>query len=182
MKTITTVLAMLMLFAAVVFAGDSTMVQEKKADKATKGDDKAMTEKVEGDKATKEEAKEPEIITTESGLRYQNLVMGTGVAAERNMPVVCHYTIWLADSTGLVKGNKIQSSKDSGKEFHCTIGKGLIEGWNEGMIGMKEGGTRRIFVPSTLAWGSRGMGSMIPPNSNVIFELDFIKKDEPIKK
>jgi folate-dependent tRNA-U54 methylase TrmFO/GidA len=78
-------------------------------------------------------------------------------------------------ATGLVAGKRLQSSKDRGQTFTCTLGQNLIEGWSEGMVGMKEGGTRRLFVPWKLGYGERGMGSMIPAKADLVFEIDFVK-------
>jgi len=180
MKTLILAFMTLLLLAAFGFAGDSTQVDKEKveqAEKPAKQAEKAVNDDKATEKTEKKADEAPEMITTESGLRYQDLVVGKGVEAVNNMPVVCHYTIWLADSTGLVKEKKIQSSKDSGKEFHCRIGHKLIQGWNEGMIGMKEGGSRRLYVPWVLGYGSQGMGSMIPPKSNLVFELDFLRQE-----
>jgi FKBP-type peptidyl-prolyl cis-trans isomerase len=118
---------------------------------------------------------EPEIMTKESGVRYQDLVVGTGAEAVDHMQVECHYTLWFADSTGLVKETRFQSSKDGdGTPFVCQLGVRLIPGWSEGMIGMKEGGTRRIYVPWELGYGAQG-GGPIPAKANLIFEIDFLK-------
>jgi len=118
---------------------------------------------------------EPEIMSKPSGVRYQELVVGTGVEAANQMKVDCHYTLWFADSTGLQKVQRFQSSKDNnGQPFTCTLGQRLIPGWSEGMIGMKEGGTRRIYIPWELGYGAQG-GGPIPPKTNLIFEIDFLK-------
>jgi len=115
----------------------------------------------------------PEMITTESGLKYTDLVVGTGTEAVDGMKVECHYTLWFADENG-EKGKMLQSSKDSGKSFPFVVGaKGLIKGWNEGMLGMKEGGTRMLIVPPELGYGQGG--GPIPPNQTLIFELEFLK-------
>ena len=112
-------------------------------------------------------------ITTESGLKYSDLVVGTGKEAVNGMKVDCHYTLWFADENG-VKGKMVQSSKDSGNSFSFVVGaKGLIEGWNEGMLGMKEGGTRMLIIPPELGYGQGG--GPIPPNQTLIFELEFLK-------
>ncbi|MBU0982841.1 MAG: FKBP-type peptidyl-prolyl cis-trans isomerase [candidate division Zixibacteria bacterium] len=116
------------------------------------------------------------MITTESGLRYQDLVVGTGEKALYRMRVDCHYTVWLADSTGLVKVSRLQSSKDKGQSYQCQIGVALIQGWSEGMVGMQEGGTRRLYVPWKLGYGAGGRPPAIPGKTNLIFEIDFLKK------
>ncbi len=114
------------------------------------------------------------ILDKEQGIRYAELVMGTGVEALDRMQVECHYTLFFADSTGLEKVERFQSSKDSNRPFQCQLGVRLIPGWSIGMIGMKEGGTRRIFVPWNLGYGPNGSGK-IPPKTNLIFEIDFLK-------
>lgn len=124
--------------------------------------------------AVTEEAAEPEIQTKPSGVRYQDLVVGEGVEAVDQMQVECHYTLWLADSTGLVKGNKVDSSVDRGEPFQCQLGVRLIQGWSDGMIGMKESGKRRLLVPWPLGYPN-GAGAQIPPQTNLIFEIEFLK-------
>jgi len=121
-----------------------------------------------------QEPAEPEMMTKPSGVRYQELVVGTGSEAVDQMRVECHYTLWFADSTGLQKVQRFQSSKDSNQPFQCQLGVRLIPGWSEGMIGMKEGGTRRILIPWELGYGAEG-GGPIPPKTNLIFEIDFLK-------
>jgi len=117
---------------------------------------------------------EPEIFSKPSGVRYQELVVGTGAEAALGMKVECHYTLWFADSTGLQKVQRFQSSKDSNQPFQCQLGVRLIPGWSEGMTGMKEGGTRRIYIPWELGYGAQG-GGPIPAKTNLVFEIDFLK-------
>ena len=126
-------------------------------------------------------AEKQEFITTESGLRYKDLVVGKGKKAENGDKVEMHYTLWL-DVDGN-KGAKIQSSKDTDEPFPFEVGqRGLIAGWNEGCLGMQVGGVRQLMIPSELGWGKRGMGGMIPPDQNVIFELEFVKYAEKKEK
>jgi len=117
---------------------------------------------------------EPEIMTKPSGVRYQELVVGTGAEAVDQMQIECHYTLWLADETGTVKGEKIDSSVDRGQPFRCQLGVRLIQGWSDGMIGMKEGGKRRLLVPWALGYPD-GAGARIPPQTNLIFEIEFLR-------
>lgn len=160
-------LALLVGFIAGSVLADDAQVKDDATQKQEKMDKETPKEQ------PKEEAQEPEMQTKPSGVRFQDLKVGTGKEAQRDMRVECHYTIWLADSTGLVKGNRLQSSKDSGKSFLCTLGQGLIEGWTDGMEGMKEGGERRLFVPWKLGWPN-GAGRDIPPKTNVIFEIEYL--------
>ena len=104
---------------------------------------------------------------------YDDIVEGTGAVCELGSKVECHYTLYFADSTGATH-TRFQSSKDGpGNTFTCTLGEGLIYGWSQGMVGMKEGGTRRLTVPPEFGYGQGGRG--IPPNQWLVFEIDFIK-------
>ena len=162
-------LALLVGFIAGSVLGNDTPAKDDSAQKQEKMDKQTPQEQ------PKDEAKEPEIQTKPSGVRYQDLVVGTGKECKRGMKVECHYTLWLAaDSTGTVKGRKIDSSKDRNQSFMCTLGQGLIEGWSDGMEGMKEGGIRRLLVPWKLGYpGGAGNGA-IPPKTNLIFEIEYL--------
>ena len=104
---------------------------------------------------------------------YEDVVEGTGEVCELGSKLECHYTLYFADSTGKTT-KRFQSSKDGpGTPFTCTLGQGLIYGWSHGMVGMKEGGTRRLTVPPDFGYGQGGRG--IPPNQWLVFEIDFIK-------
>jgi len=157
------------LIAGSVFSGDTAQVKDQSAQKQEQMDKEKPKDQ------PQEAPREPEIQTKQSGVRYQDLVVGTGKEAVRGMKVDCHYTLWLAtDSTGTVKGKKVDSSHDRNKSFQCTLGQGLIEGWSDGMTGMKEGGARRLFVPWKLGYPG-GAGRDIPPKTNLIFEIEFLK-------
>lgn len=164
MKRVLTGAMIVMLLLTLAFCSESAKVEEQAADTAAVA---AAPEPVAA-------PAEPEILTKPSGVRYQELVVGTGKEAVDQMNVECHYELWLADTTGLVKGNKVDSSKDRGQPFQCQLGVGLIPGWTDGMIGMKEGGSRRILVPWNLGYPN-GSGQAIPPQTNLIFEIDFLK-------
>lgn len=120
------------------------------------------------------EVKEPEKVTTELGVIYQDLVVGKGKECKLGTTLFCHYTLWGGDSTG-VKGKKFDSSVDRGQPFKCTLGTGLISGWSDGMVGMKEGGTRRLIIKPELGYGARGAGGLIPPNQWLVFEIEFLQ-------
>jgi FKBP-type peptidyl-prolyl cis-trans isomerase len=140
---------------------------------SAKADNASVQQKTE--KAV-EQAKpvEPAILSKPSGVRYQDLVVGKGVEAALGMKVQCHYTLWLGDSTGLVKGQFLQSSKTNNQPFACTLGQGLITGWSDGMVGMKEGSTRRLFIPWEQGYGAQGRPPMIPAKTNLVFEIEFL--------
>ena len=108
----------------------------------------------------------------ESGLKYEDTQAGTGQTAEAGKKVSVHYTGWL-DEAGK-KGKKFDSSVDRGSQFSFNLGAGqVIRGWDEGVAGMKVGGKRTLYIPSALGYGSRGAGGVIPPNANLIFDVEL---------
>ena len=112
--------------------------------------------------------------TTESGLQYDDTTIGTGETAVAGQHVTVHYTGWLYKDG--VKGAKFDSSKDRGDPFDFGLGRGqVIKGWDEGVQGMKIGGTRVLIIPPELGYGARGAGGVIPPNATLMFEVDLLK-------
>ncbi len=108
-------------------------------------------------------------MTTESGLRYEDLVVGTGASPKPEQEVTVHYTGTLED------GTKFDSSLDRGEPFKFTIGIGrVIKGWDEGVMTMKVGGERKLVIPPQLGYGARGAGSVIPPNATLVFEVELL--------
>ncbi|MGH8751800.1 MAG: FKBP-type peptidyl-prolyl cis-trans isomerase [Burkholderiales bacterium] len=107
--------------------------------------------------------------TTASGLQYEDIKIGDGAQARAGQTVSVHYTGWL---TG---GEKFDSSKDRGQPFNFPLGRGrVIRGWDEGVEGMKVGGTRKLTIPAQLGYGARGAGNVIPPNATLIFEVELL--------
>ncbi|MFH0806454.1 MAG: FKBP-type peptidyl-prolyl cis-trans isomerase [Candidatus Brennerbacteria bacterium] len=108
--------------------------------------------------------------TLASGLKVEDLTVGTGVEAVAGATVSVHYTGWL------VNGNKFDSSLDRGQPFSFLLGaRQVIAGWDEGVAGMKVGGKRKLTIPPALAYGSAEVGGgLIPANSTLIFEVELL--------
>lgn len=112
--------------------------------------------------------------TTASGLQFEDTQAGTGDTALSGCEVQVHYTGWLWKDGARTK--KFDSSKDRGQPFHFRLGGGeVIRGWDEGVQGMQEGGTRVLVIPAELGYGSRGAGGVIPPNATLCFEVELLK-------
>ena len=108
-------------------------------------------------------------ITTASGLVYEDTVVGTGAEATAGAFVTVHYTGWLTD------GSKFDSSKDRNDPFQFPLGqRHVIAGWDEGVQGMKIGGTRKLTIPAQLGYGTRGAGGVVPPNATLVFEVELL--------
>ena len=109
------------------------------------------------------------MVKTSSGLQYADLVVGQGREAHAGETVTVHYTGTLVD------GTKFDSSKDRNTPFSFPLGAGrVIKGWDEGVEGMKIGGTRKLVIPPQLGYGARGAGSAIPPNAKLIFIVELL--------
>jgi FKBP-type peptidyl-prolyl cis-trans isomerase FkpA len=107
--------------------------------------------------------------TTPSGLKYTDIQVGTGATAQSGQKVTVHYTGWLKN------GQKFDSSVDRNEPFEFTLGSGMvIKGWDEGVAGMKVGGKRKLEIPPALGYGARGAGGVIPPNADLIFEVELL--------
>ena len=125
-------------------------------------------------KAKAAKRKGPKMITTESGLKYVDTVVGKGAVPQRGQSCSVHYTGWLNDGKG-GKGKKFDSSVDRGEPLDIPIGVGrVIKGWDEGVITMKVGGKRTLYIPSNLGYGPRGAGGDIPPNADLIFDVELM--------
>ncbi|EKQ67831.1 FKBP-type peptidyl-prolyl cis-trans isomerase [Leptolyngbyaceae cyanobacterium JSC-12] len=108
-------------------------------------------------------------VTTPTGLKYLDLVEGSGETPQAGQTVSVHYTGTLED------GSKFDSSRDRSRPFQFKLGAGqVIKGWDEGIASMKVGGRRQLVIPPELGYGSRGIGP-IPPNSTLIFDVELLK-------
>ncbi len=108
------------------------------------------------------------------GLEYEIIKEGKGQAVISGQRVQVHYTGWL-NAGGGKKGKVFDSSRKKNRPFVFALGEGhVIRGWDEGVAGMKRGEKRMLYVPATLGYGSRGAGEAIPPDSNLIFEVELL--------
>lgn len=108
-------------------------------------------------------------VTTESGLKYVDEVVGEGASPNKGDMVSVHYSGFLED------GTKFDSSVDRGKPFEFKIGMGqVIKGWDEGVMTMKIGGKRKLIIPPELGYGARGAGGVILPNATLVFDIELL--------
>jgi FKBP-type peptidyl-prolyl cis-trans isomerase FkpA len=106
---------------------------------------------------------------TGSGLEYEDVVIGTGTEAKAGMQISAHYTGTLID------GSVFDSSVQRKEPFTFKLGAGqVIKGWDEGILGMKVGGKRRLVIPAALAYGTRGHPPVIPPNATLNFDIELL--------
>ena len=111
-----------------------------------------------------------EMTATPTGLRYEEVTQGTGEPAAAGDTVSVHYTGWLPD------GTTFDSSRDRGEPFQFVLGEGrVIPGWDEGVAGMLEGGTRKLVIPPALGYGEAGAGATIPPHATLVFEVELLE-------
>ena len=102
-------------------------------------------------------------------LKIEDLVLGSGKAAVKGALITTQYRGWLED------GTEFDSSYSRGKPFLCVIGtRQVMQGWDQGLMGMQVGGKRKLWVPAHLGYGERQVGS-IPPNSNLVFEIELLE-------
>ena len=111
--------------------------------------------------------------TSASGLQYEDTIDGEGEVATSGQYVTVHYTGWLYQDGE--QGAKFDSSKDRGDPFAFRLGAGqVIQGWDEGVAGMKVGGARTLIIPAGLGYGARGAGGVIPPNATLKFDVELL--------
>ena len=118
---------------------------------------------------TAEEIQNERMVTMDNGLSYEIVTEGTGAVAASGNTVVVHYTGTFMD------GRVFDSSVERGQPFEFRLGAGMvIRGWDIGVEGMKIGEKRILQIPSDLAYGSRGAGGVIPPNTDLVFEVELL--------
>ena len=106
---------------------------------------------------------------TDKELKVQDLKIGNGVEIQTGDTASMHYTGWLEN------GTKFDSSLDRNQPFEFVLSAGqVIKGWDEGVVGMKVGGKRKLTIPSDMGYGAKGAGGVIPPNATLIFEIELL--------
>ncbi len=110
----------------------------------------------------------PTVAVTE--LKKEDSSPGSGPACKAGDKVKVHYT------GTLMNGTKFDSSRDSGQPFEFTLGRGeVIKGWDEGVVGMKKGGKRKLTIPAAKAYGASGSPPKIPPNAPLVFDVELVE-------
>ena len=111
-----------------------------------------------------------------TSLQVTDTKVGSGATATSGKEVTVHYTGWLYDPKAADKhGKKFDSSRDRGEPFAFKLGAGMvIRGWDQGVAGMKVGGTRTLVIPAELGYGARGAGGAIPPHATLVFDVELL--------
>jgi FKBP-type peptidyl-prolyl cis-trans isomerase len=116
------------------------------------------------------ESESPPAPPAEEKLTLEDLVIGKGAEAKVGDHIAIHYVATLADT-----GAEFDSSRARGQPFELDVGRGrVIRGWDQGMIGMRVGGTRRVTIPPSFGYGDPGAPPLVPPKSTLIFEIELL--------
>jgi FKBP-type peptidyl-prolyl cis-trans isomerase len=120
----------------------------------------------------------PVAVSTPGATSMQSVDLKAGAGAEiaAGKIAVVQYTGWLYDASAADhKGKQFDSSRSAGQPFRFPVGTGqVIKGWDQGVLGMKIGGTRRLIIPADMAYGDSGAGGVIPPGATLIFDIDLV--------
>jgi FKBP-type peptidyl-prolyl cis-trans isomerase len=126
------------------------------------------------DEASSDDCMEDQRIEKESGLEFVDIECGTGDEAAGGTAVTVHYT------GRLQSGEVFDSSLERGDPYEFPLGAGrVISGWDEGVVGMRTGGVRRLTVPPELGYGDSGFPPRIPPDATLIFEVELLEVTSP---
>jgi len=111
-----------------------------------------------------------------NSMQSAELKAGTGEGITAGRIAVVNYTGWLYDASATNnKGKQFDSSRSSGQAFRFPVGAGqVIKGWDQGVVGMKVGASRRLIIPANLAYGDSGAGAVIPPGATLVFDIDLV--------
>ena len=105
-----------------------------------------------------------------------DLVVGTGAEIKAGQNALVHYTGWLYDAAAPDNKGKQFDSSSGGEPFDFPLGGGaVIKGWDEGVVGMKVGGKRRLVIPPDMAYGNSGAGGVIPPGATLVFDVELVE-------
>jgi FKBP-type peptidyl-prolyl cis-trans isomerase FkpA len=168
-KTLTA--SLILAFAVLALAG--CQPKEKPADSATSAA-----------APTPESAAEPAAEAAPAATGTENMPMqkidlapGSGAEIKSGQNALVHYTGWLYDAAAPEnKGKKFDSSVDRNEPFEFPVGGGMvIKGWDEGVVGMKVGGKRRLVIPPDMGYGARGAGGVIPPGATLVFDVELVE-------
>jgi len=130
----------------------------------------AVAQATTDDRQAQDASQDPPMTVTPSGLKIIDVQIGTGREAVANTNVTVHYDGCLED------GKEFDSSRRRGQPFQFRLGAGqVIKGWDEGLVGMKEGGKRQLVIPPELGYGRQGAGGVIPPNATLVFDVELLR-------
>ena len=109
-------------------------------------------------------------------LQKTDLAPGTGAEISSGQTALVHYTGWLYDAAAPENKGKQFDSSVGGEPFEFPLGAGrVIAGWDQGVVGMKVGGKRRLVIPPVMGYGERGAGGVIPPNATLVFDVELVE-------
>ncbi len=160
-----------LLMASMASCGSNTSTGENTEEAAPDYGQQIKDNKTLGREFLEQNAKNDSVVVTKSGLQYMVLEEGNGTKPGPTDKVTVHYTGKLLD------GTVFDSSVERGEPATFGLDQ-VIPGWTEGLQLMSEGSKYRLFIPSELAYGSKGAGSDILPNSTLIFDVELIKVEK----
>jgi FKBP-type peptidyl-prolyl cis-trans isomerase len=118
----------------------------------------------------------PSTGTDTMALQKTDLSPGNGVEIKSGQTALVHYTGWLYDAAAPENKGKQFDSSVGGEPFEFPLGAGaVIAGWDQGVVGMKVGGKRRLVIPPDMGYGARGAGGVIPPNATLVFDVELVE-------